>query len=80
MTNIGGIAGESLRSLIARIENLEEDKKNITQDIKEVYDEAKALGFDTKVMRKVVALRRLDSEERAELESLLDVYMHALES
>lgn len=79
MVNTGGIAGDSLRSLVARIERLEEDKKAVTTDIKEVYDEAKALCFDPKIMRKAVALRKLDNEERQEQADLLDIYIHALE-
>jgi len=67
-----------LRSLIERIEKLEEEKKAIAGDIKEVYAEAKANGFDTKVMRKVISLRKKDSAERAEEEAMLDLYMHAL--
>jgi uncharacterized protein (UPF0335 family) len=79
MVNTGGIAGDSLRSLIARIESLEDDRKVVTTDIKEVYDEAKALGFDPKIMRKVVTIRKLDSEKRQEQADLLDIYLHALE-
>ena len=67
-----------LRSLIERIEKLEEEKKAIAGDIKEVYAEAKANGFDTKVMRKVISLRKKDSAERAEEEAMLDLYLHAL--
>ncbi len=67
-----------LRSLVERIEKLEEEKKAIAGDIKEVYAEAKANGFDTKVMRKVITLRKKDSTERAEEEAMLDLYMHAL--
>lgn len=67
-----------LRSLIERVERLEEDKKAIASDIKEVYGEAKANGFDTKIMRKVVALRKLDTAERQEQEAILDLYLSAL--
>ena len=67
-----------LRSLVERIEKLEEEKKAIAGDIKEVYAEAKANGFDTKVMRKVISLRKKDSAERAEEEAILDLYLHAL--
>ncbi len=79
MVDNGGIAGDSLRSLVSRIERLEEEKKVIATDIKEVYDEAKALGFDPKIMRKAVILRKLDSQERQEQSDLLDIYIHALE-
>ena len=67
-----------LRSFIERIERLEEEKKAIAADIKEVYGEAKATGFDTKIMRKVVALRKKDTAERQEEEALLDLYLGAL--
>jgi uncharacterized protein (UPF0335 family) len=67
-----------LRSFIERIERLEEEKKAIAADIKEVYAEAKATGFDTKIMRKVVTLRKKDSAERQEEEALLDLYLGAL--
>ena len=67
-----------LRSLIERIERLEEEKKAIAADIKEVYGEAKSNGFDTKIMRKVVSLRKKDSAERQEEEAILDLYLSAL--
>jgi len=67
-----------LRSLVERIERLEEEKKTIAGDIKEVYAEAKANGFDTKILRKVVSLRRKEASEREEEQSLLDIYMQAL--
>jgi len=79
MVQAGGIAGEQLRSFIERIERLEEEKKGIAEDIKEVYAGAKAVGFDTKIMRKVIAVRKMDQAERQEQESLLDVYLHAVE-
>lgn len=67
-----------LRSLIERIERLEEEKKAIAADIKEIYGEAKSSGFDTKIMRKVVSLRKKDSAERQEEEAMLDLYLGAL--
>jgi uncharacterized protein (UPF0335 family) len=67
-----------LRSLIERIERLEEEKKAIAADIKEIYGEAKANGFDTKIMRKVVSLRKKEATERAEEEAILDLYLAAL--
>ncbi len=73
-----GFAQGQLRSLIERIERLEEEKKAIAADIKEVYGEAKANGFDTKIMRKVVGLRKKDSAERQEEEAILDLYLSAL--
>jgi uncharacterized protein (UPF0335 family) len=67
-----------LKSLVERIERLEEEKKTIAGDIKEVYAEAKGNGFDTKVLRKVVSLRRKDQAERQEEEAMIDVYLAAL--
>lgn len=78
-TNTGGIAGEQLRSFIERIERLEEDRKGIAEDIKEIYAGAKATGFDPKIMRKVISIRKMDQADRQEQEALLDVYMHAIE-
>ena len=79
MAEAGGIAGEQLRSFIERIERLEEEKKGIAEDIKEVYAQAKSVGFDTKIMRKVVTLRKMDTADRQEQETLIDVYMHAID-
>ncbi len=67
-----------LRSIVERIERLEEEKKTIAGDIKEVYAEAKGNGFDTKILRKVVSLRRKEATEREEEQSMLDLYMAAL--
>lgn len=78
MPDAGGVAADRLKSFIERIERLEEEKKNLTADIREVYAEAKSTGFDTKTMRKVVALRKLDMSERQEQEALLDTYLQAL--
>ena len=72
------MAKEQLRLLVARIERLEEEKAAIAEDIREVYAEAKALGFDTKVLRKVIALRKRDPQEREEEAALIDLYMEAL--
>lgn len=69
---------EQLKSFIARIENLETEKAALTADIREVYSEAKGSGFDVKIIRKVVALRKLDASERQEQEALLDTYMNNL--
>ena len=66
-----------LRSLVERIERLEDEKKSIAGDIKEVYAEAKANGFDVKVLRKVIGLRRRDRQELAEEEAMLDLYLGA---
>jgi len=76
---IGGAARDQLRAIIARIERLEEDKANIMADTKEVYAEAKANGYDTKVLRRVIALRKIDRHERQETEALLELYLGAVE-
>jgi uncharacterized protein (UPF0335 family) len=76
--NTGGVAAERLRSFIARIERLEEDKANIAHDIKEVYSEARGEGYDVKVLRKIVSLRKRDPRERREEEELLELYLSAL--
>lgn len=78
MADKGGIAGERLRSFIERIERLEEEKAALTGDIREVYAEAKSAGFDAKIMRQIVRLRKLDNAERQEQEALLDLYKQAL--
>jgi uncharacterized protein (UPF0335 family) len=78
MPDIGGIAGERLRSFIERIERLEEEKRALTADIKEVYSEAKGNGFDARIMRQLIRLRRMDKDDLDEQESLLDVYKRAL--
>ena len=73
-----GFAKEHLRSFIDRIERLEEERSALTADIREVYSEAKGQGFDTKIMRKVVGLRKLDTADRQEQDAILDLYMSAL--
>jgi uncharacterized protein (UPF0335 family) len=67
-----------LRTVVERIERMEEEKKTIAADIKEIYAEAKSNGFDTKILRKVIAYRKRDADERQEEEALLDVYLSAL--
>jgi uncharacterized protein (UPF0335 family) len=78
MADPAGFAKDQLKSIVERIERLEEEKLALAEDIKEVYAEAKANGFDTKILRTVVRLRKQDSNERQEQEALLDLYMHAL--
>ncbi len=73
-----GIAVDQLRSIIERIERLEEEKASLATDIKEVYAEAKANGYDTKTLRAVVRIRKQDTAERQEQEALLDLYLSAL--
>lgn len=75
---IGSNTAAELRAIVERIEILEAEKATIADDIKNVYGEAKATGFDTKILRKVIALRKVDPAVRAETRSLIDTYMHAL--
>ena len=74
----GGVAAERLRSFLERIERLEEEKQTIMGDMKEVYAEAKGEGYDTKIMRQIIRLRKMDRAERQEQEALLDLYLSAL--
>lgn len=74
----GTVAADRLRGFIERIEKLEEERQTLGADMREVYSEAKGAGFDTRTMRQVIRLRKMDQAERAELESLLDVYKDAL--
>jgi uncharacterized protein (UPF0335 family) len=78
MTDVGGIAAEQLRAYIERVERLESEKAEVAATIREVMAEAKANGFDTKVMREVLRLRKMAAQDRAERESLLELYMRAL--
>jgi uncharacterized protein (UPF0335 family) len=78
MPDVGGVAGAQLKSLIERIERLEEEKRALGEDIKEVFAEAKGTGFDTKIMRQIIKIRKMDKDEHDEQESLLDLYMRAL--
>ncbi len=75
---IGAAARDQLRAFVARIERLEEDKAGVAADIKEVYAEAKSMGYDTKILRKVISLRKKDSHELQEQEALLELYMGAV--
>jgi uncharacterized protein (UPF0335 family) len=78
MPDVGGVAVERLKSFIERIERLEEEKRALSGDIKEVYAEAKGTGFEPKIMRQVIKIRKMDKEEVDEEESLLDLYKRAL--
>ena len=78
MAEAGGVAAGQLKSFIERIERLEEEKKSFADDIRDVFAEAKGSGFDTKVMRQVIRLRKKDKNERQEEEAILDLYLHAL--
>ena len=72
------VAGERLKSFLDRVERLEEEKSTIAGDIKEVFAEAKGEGYDTKTMRKIIRLRKMDKAKRQEEEALLDLYLSAL--
>ena len=78
MADVGGIQGDRLKSFIERIERLEEEKAALAADIKDVFSEAKGGGFDTKIMRQILKLRKMDSADAAEQETLLDLYKRAL--
>ena len=79
MAEVGGVAGEHLRSYIDRIERLEDEKAGLAADIRDIYAEAKGNGFDARTMRRIVSLRKLDQGERDEQEALLDLYRRALD-
>ena len=76
--NSGEVNAGQLAAFVERIERLTEEKKALAEDIKEVYAEAKSNGFDTKILRKVISLRAMDADKRAEQETLVDLYMSAL--
>jgi uncharacterized protein (UPF0335 family) len=78
MAKTGGIAAERLKSFIERIERLEEEKAALTADLREVYAEAKGSGFDTKIMRQIIKLRKMDQAARAEQDALLELYKRAV--
>lgn len=75
---IGANASAHLKAFVSRIERLEEDKKAVTDDIKEVYAEAKSMGFDTKILRQVIKIRKIDRNERQEAEAILELYLDAV--
>ena len=77
-SDVGGIAQAQLKSMIERIEHLEEEKKGIADDIKDIYAEAKGQGFDVKVLRKIISLRKKSKEDRQEEEELLELYKSAI--
>jgi uncharacterized protein (UPF0335 family) len=77
-SNVHDISGNRLKSFIERVERLEEEKKAISEDVRDVYGEAKATGFDPKIMRKIVSLRKTNLEKRREEQELLDLYMSAI--
>lgn len=75
---VGGVSGQRLRAFIERVERLEEEKSALAEDIKDIMAEAKAVGFDTKTMRKIIRLRKMDKEKRNEEEELLELYKAAI--
>jgi uncharacterized protein (UPF0335 family) len=77
-TSTTTVHGAQLRGIVERIERLEEEKAQVAEQIKEVYAEAKGNGFDAKILRKVVAMRRLTPDERAEVEAIMDLYWQAI--
>jgi uncharacterized protein (UPF0335 family) len=78
MADVQGVSGERLKQYIERIERLEEEKAGIADDVRDVYAEAKSAGFDSKIMRMIVRLRKMASEKRREEEELLDIYKSAI--
>jgi uncharacterized protein (UPF0335 family) len=78
MSGPGGVAGDQLRALVERIEHVDEEIKALTEDKKDIYAEAKGQGFDVKVIREVIRIRKKDPKEQDEAASLLDVYLHAI--
>lgn len=79
MTEVGGIAVERLRSLLERIERLEEERKEIQNDIRDIFAEAKSAGFDVKIMREILKLRRKNVADRDEQDYLIETYRKALD-
>jgi uncharacterized protein (UPF0335 family) len=78
MSGSGEVAGDQLRAIVERIENIEEDIKELTEARKEIYLEAKGNGFDVKTLREVIRVRKQDQKERDELETLLEIYLKAI--
>ena len=78
-TTVGGISAEHIRSIVERIERLEAEKKALAEDIKSVYTEAKGNGFDPAILRKIISLRKRDAADREEEESVMELYMRALQ-
>lgn len=77
-TQIGGIAADALRQFVNRIERLEEERRALSADVKDVYAQSKSQGFDTKIIRKIVSLRKKDRQEREEEEQIIELYLSAL--
>ena len=77
-SDTGGVSGQRLKAFIERVERLSEEKSALAEDIKDIFAESKAVGFDTKIMRKVIRLRKIDKEKRQEEETLLELYKAAI--
>jgi uncharacterized protein (UPF0335 family) len=80
MTGPEGVAGNQLRAFVERIEHIEDEIKALTEGKKEIFDEAKGEGYDVKILKDVIRLRKQDKKDRDEHESLLDLYLHAIET
>ena len=78
MTDVAGIAADRLKSFVERIERLEEEKRGLSEDIKEVYAESKSTGFDNKIIRQIIRLRKMDKADRQEQRAILELYEEAL--
>jgi len=78
MSDVGGVSSAQLKSFIERIERLEEEKAEVSEQIRDVFAEAKGTGFDVKIIRQVLKVRKLEAQERLEQEELLDLYLAAL--
>ena len=78
MSGPGGVAADQLRAFVERIERIEDEIKGLTDDKKDIYAEARGEGFDVKILKEVIRLRKQDEKERDEKESLIDLYLHAL--
>ncbi|MBO1325283.1 DUF2312 domain-containing protein [Acetobacter sp. TBRC 12305] len=76
--SVAGISADRLRSIVERVERLEEERKNLSSDIKDIFSEAKSAGFDVKIIRQLIRIRKQDPSEVEEQETLLDVYRRAL--
>lgn len=79
MTNVGGIDSSRLRSIVERVERLEDEKKNIQSDIRDIFAEAKSVGFDSKAIKAVIKLRKMNAADRDEQEFILETYRKALD-
>jgi uncharacterized protein (UPF0335 family) len=80
MSGPGGVAGNQLRAFVERIEQVEAEIKDLNEAKKEIFDEAKGEGYDVKILKEVIRLRKQDQKERDERDTLLDVYLHAIET